>query len=142
VFTRLEKATKGSSKLEPLWGKHVHEWKKNEWLRWVRASRDVSHHLVEQVASAQPGRITEVTPTEADYEALRKEAARLGKPVAPIALLEVINPHVILLDVANRGTTYAAPKMPDGRVIAPYELGDWLIAHLEKILREIESLGV
>jgi hypothetical protein len=144
VFTRLEQAANATPKGKNWWGTQVHEWRTDPLLRYVRAARDSTHHTIQEVAQTNPGRVTSITPSPQDLAEHDEAMSRFGRPYAMLGALTVVWPHVEVLDVVSRGTTFPRPTSHLGSPITattPFEIGDLTLPHLEKMIREVELFG-
>jgi hypothetical protein len=143
VFTRLEQASKGSTKTQAWWGKHVHEWKKDPLLQYIRQARDATHHSIQEIAQPNPGRATPITdPSSEELAQVHKGAQKVGLPYTLLGGFEVVWPHIEVLDVVNRGMTFPRPTSHLGKPVAittPAGIGDLALDYLGNMIREAES---
>jgi hypothetical protein len=64
-------------------------------------------------------------------------------PYAPIALLEIVNPHVKLVSVYDRGVRFDPPNTFRGEPISsphPRNVGLLALSYIEETLKEAEAL--
>jgi hypothetical protein len=145
VFTRLEQAANATSKGKNWWHSQVHEWKKDPLLRYVRQAKDSTHHSIQEIAAANPGRATSITDASPEEMTQVHEAAtKIGKPFAILGGFEVVFPHVEVLDVENRGVIFTRPTSHLGQPVTattPAAIGDLTLVHLEKMIRQVELFG-
>ncbi len=145
VFTRLEQAANATPKGKNWWGIQVHEWKKDQLLRYVRQAKDSTHHSIQEIAATNPGRATPITDASPEEMAQVHEAAKkIGKPYAILGGFEVVFPHVEVLDVVNKGVTFPRPTLHLGQPVTattPSAIGDLTLVHLEKMIRQVELFG-
>jgi hypothetical protein len=143
VFTRLEQAANTTRKGMAWWGTQVHEWKEDPFLRYIRQARDATHHSIQEIAQANPGRSTPITDASPEELAdVHREAQKLGKPYALLGGFEVLCAHIEVLDVVNKGVTFPRPNEHLGKPVStttPAGIGDLALIHLERMIRETES---
>lgn len=98
-------------------------------------ARNADEHTLQSVAQFNPGSIKEVSPTPEELQQFHDNMAKQPLPYAPLALLEIVYPHVALLDVVDHGQRYPAPKS-----MSPGDAGLQALAEFEKILTEAQEL--
>jgi hypothetical protein len=145
VFTRLEQAANVTQKGKNWWGSQVREWKNDPLLQYVRQAKDATHHSIQGVAKLNPGRATPITnPLPGELAQVHEAARKIGKPYAVLGGFEVVFPHVEVLDVENRGVTFPRPTSHLGIPVTdttPAGIGDLVLMHLEKMIRQVELFG-
>ena len=143
VFTKLEQASKITAKIRAWWGKKVNERRSEELLRYVWHARNADEHGIRPVTDLHPGSIREVSPTNEEAEKLRRQMQNQPLPYAPIALLEIVNPHVKLVSVYDRGVRFDPPNTFRGAPISsphPHNVGLLALSYIEEMLKEAEAL--
>jgi hypothetical protein len=144
VFTRLEQASKASKTGMDWWGMHVHEWRVDPLLSYVRAARDASQHTIQEIAREHKVSARQVTPTPEETEAAHRTAQKVGKPYALLGLIEVTPAHAEVLEVTNRKRPYPSPASHLGMPVTnntPGAIGELALSYLERMMKEAESLA-
>jgi hypothetical protein len=144
VFTRLEQASKASSKAKAWWRKHVDAWKTDPLLQYLRAARHVSEHPIQETAKEHQMTAKQVIPTPEETQAAHRAAQEVGKPYALLGLIEVIPAHATILEITNRGITYPPPNSHLGKPfinITPASIGELALSYLESMMKEADELA-
>ena len=145
VFTKLEQGAKSSGKSGAWWGRKVNERRTEPILRYIWHARNADEHGIQPVTELHPGSIKEVTPTPEETENFHRTMGQQAKPYAALALLEIVNPHVKLVEITDRGVIYKPPATFFGETINgpnPHNVGLLALSYLEKILKEADKLAI
>jgi hypothetical protein len=144
VFTRLEQASKASKAGMEWWGKHVHQWRVDQLLSYIRAARDVSQHSIQEIAREHNVSARQVAPTPEETEAAHRAFQKVGKPYALLGLIEVTPAHAAVLEITNRKKVYPPPASHLGVPVTnntPGAIGELALSYLEQMMKEAESLA-
>lgn len=136
MFNKLKEGANASPQSKHWYGTKVHQRRNDPLLCYLQHARNADEHTLEVVTKNQPGFIREVTPTPEERESF--ERSRGNRPAAHtgLAILEITEPHVRLLDVVDRGVRYG----PSPGCIKPYNTGMLALSKLEPILIEAEAM--
>jgi hypothetical protein len=135
VFTKLEEGSKDTQKSKTWFGTKVHQRRTDPVLRYVWQARNAHEHTLQDLTQHV---ITEVPPSLADIEKLRRAQDEAGMPVGRGMPIEATAtpPDVRLLPVVNRGSRCDPPPT----CTTPYQAGTEALAMIGAILAEAERL--
>lgn len=138
VFTKLEQGAKSNSKSIAWFGRIKHRRRTDQLLSYVWHARNADEHGIEAVTELHPGSSKFVDPTPEEQAAFKRQMEKEGKPYTVLGLMEVVFPHVRLVDVPTRdGQKIYSPPRPE-----PLNVGMLALAFVDNMIQEAESLVV
>lgn len=143
VYTKLEQGSKISGRSRAWWGKKIHERKIDPLLRYLWHARNADEHTIMAVTEQHPGAVTEVQPTAKEIEEFHQQMQNQPHPYVGLAMVEVVYPHVRLVNVVDRGVQFDIPSEHLGSTISapdPKSVGLLALAYLEAMITEAETL--
>jgi hypothetical protein len=136
MFNKLKEGSKASSQSKHWYGTKVHERRTDPILCYLQHARNADEHTLEFITRSQPGFIREVAPTPEEHEAFERNKGDRPAALTGLAVLEITEPHVRLIDVVDRGVRYSPPP----GCFKPYNTGMIALSKLEPILIEAEVM--
>ena len=94
---------------------------------------------IQAVTQQHPGMIKSVEPTPEEWEDFHSKMQGQPQPYGALAMLEIVNPHVMLVDVIDRGVRYCPPQEHGGSAISsphPNNVGLLALSYLDSMIRE------
>jgi hypothetical protein len=107
VFTKLEQGSKSSSKSRAWWGRKLGQRRKDALLCYLWHARNTDEHTIEEITERHDTTVAIVQPKPGIASAM--ERGLIGRPIAPLNVIETTSPSVRLLDVVDKGTLYLTP---------------------------------
>ncbi len=130
VYNKLEIAVgKGNAR----WAVIARERRHDELLQYLEQARHANAHGIEPVTLAHPGKIQPV-----GAKLMNPDKANAGV----IVTFEVTDPHVKLVDVTNRGRTYAVPTTFRGAPFStahPTNVGLLALSYLSGVVANLRQ---
>ncbi len=127
VYTKLEQGSKANSKCSAWWGRKLHERRSEELLAYIWHARNADEHGLSKVTQKHPGSFNLTKPPD-------------GRGYGEV---EVVYPHIQLVDVVDRGVRFPVPQTSRGQQINnphPNNVGLLALMELEVLLKEAEDL--
>lgn len=127
IYTRLEQGAKTPPKSYAWWSRKLHDRRNEPLLCYIWHARNADEHGLQKVTNKHPGEF------------------KLVRPAGNLAYgeIQVVYPHIQLVEVVDRGKRYPVPHTHRGSEIhnpGPHNLGLFALMELEKMLVEAEQL--
>jgi len=143
IFTKLEQGSKSTSKSRTWWGTKIHERRTDQLLSYIWHARNADEHGIQRVTELHLGSVKAVTPTPGEVDNFHKQMQKQPLPYAALGVFEIMNPHVKLVAVKDRGVQFDPPNSFQGNAINsphPHNVGLLALSYLEGMIREAEQL--
>ena len=145
VYTKLEQGSKTKPKSIAWWGKKWHDRKKDPLLCYIWHARNADEHTLIPITQVMPGGVTPATPTPEElariHEALKPRMDLM--PDGDLAIFDVVEPHLKLLDAIDKGVRFPVPTTHKGEAISaasPNNIGLLALAYFDQMIKEAEAL--
>jgi hypothetical protein len=139
VFTKLQQGAKASGKSKAWFGRKLHERRTDPLLLYLWHSRNADEHGIQAVTQQHPGIIKSVEPTPAELQEFHCKMQDQPHPYGALAMLEIVNPHVMLVDIIDHGVRYCPPHAHGGSAISnphPNNVGLLALSYLDSMINE------
>jgi hypothetical protein len=140
VFTKLERGSKSSRESIAWFGTIKEKRRTDPILSYIWNARNVDEHGIEEVTQFQSGSVKYVDPTPEESAAFRQKMQKIGKPYTALAHIEVVFPHVRLVEIVVREGRFQPPRQSTGDLMAPAAVALLALAFIENALEDAAGL--
>jgi hypothetical protein len=143
IYSKLEQGAKTSGISQAWMGQRIHQRRTDALLSYLWHARNADEHTVEGVTDRHTGGTKFVDPSQEEMAEFERTMAAQGRPYVSLGLVEVVFPHVKLLDVTDRGVRYPIPQTHLGQAISnphPNNIGLLALAYLEAMIAEARTM--
>lgn len=144
VYSKLQQGAKANEDSKA-WFEEVVEVRGGDpLLSYLWAARNILEHTIEEVAVLDPGSTTQIIPTETDLAALHEALKDDPRPYVPLALLEVVPPHVRLRPLRDRQRLVEVPREHLGKSlngVSTRDAGYAALSYLRGVVDEADKMA-